>query len=386
MTAGPAAPSYGWRVGSLRGVPVFIGRSYPVIALVVVGLTAVRLPDPGTGRTGSLYGLAVGVASALLLLLSVLVHEGAHAVVAARLGHRVDRIVADVWGGHTVYDGGTSRPGSSAAIAVSGPLANLVVAGVAYVARGWVGDGTANLLVSYLLLGNLLLGVVNLLPGLPLDGGFVVDSLVWKVTGSRHVGLLVAGWLGRVLVVAAVLLLVGLPLLRGSTPSPFTVVYVALIGAFLWTGASAAVKAGTNGRAMERVPVGQVLRPVASAGADEPLARVLARLGTFPGAVVVHAPDGRPAGLLDRDAAHGVAAVDLEAGVTTAAVMLRQPPGWAVVVDPRADSATLVDAVVTAGGGPEDPVPGLVVVLDPAGRPLGSVSLTELDAAVRARR
>ncbi|GAA1901512.1 M50 family metallopeptidase [Lapillicoccus jejuensis] len=386
MTAGPTAPSYGWRVGSLRGVPVFIGRSYPLIALVVVGLTAFRVPDPRTGQTGGLYGVAVGVASALLLLVSVLVHEGAHAVVAARLGHRVDRIVADVWGGHTVYDGGVARPGSSAAIAVSGPVANLVVAGLAYAARGPVGDGTPGLLLSYLFLGNLLLGVVNLLPGLPLDGGFVVDSLVWKVTGSRHVGLLVAGWLGRLLVVAAVLLLVGLPLLRGASPAPFTVVYVALIGAFLWNGATAAVRAGGNGRAMERVPVGQVLRPVASAGVHEPLGQVLARLDGFPGAVVVHAPDGRPAGLLDREAAHAVHPADLTAGLTTAAVLLRQPPGWAVVVDPAADSAVLVDAVVSAGGGPDDPVPALVVVLDPSGRPVGSVSLSELDAAVRARR
>src|SRR6478609_5948798 len=134
MTAGPGTTaSYGWRLGAVGGIPVYLGRSWPVIALVVVVTFAPNVQSP-SGEYGGVFGYAVGIAYAVLLLLSVLAHEAGHAVVARRFGFRVDRVVADLWGGHTVYDSSTSRPGTSAAISVSGPIANLAVAGIGYAA------------------------------------------------------------------------------------------------------------------------------------------------------------------------------------------------------------------------------------------------------------
>ena len=114
------------------------------------------------------------LAYAVLLLLSVLAHEAGHALVARRFGFRVDRVVADLWGGHTVYDSSTSRPGTSAAISVSGPVANL--AARRHRVRGAPGglepDGVVGLLLFAVTLTNAFVGVFNLLPGLPLDGGY----------------------------------------------------------------------------------------------------------------------------------------------------------------------------------------------------------------------
>src|SRR4029453_2145060 len=120
MTAGPgrSAP-YGWRLGAIHGIPVYLGRSWPIIAIVVVLTFGPTVPTP-TGDTGGAYGDAVAVAYAVLLLISVLAHEAGHALMARRYGYRVDRVVADLWGGHTIYDSTASRPGTRAAISVSG--------------------------------------------------------------------------------------------------------------------------------------------------------------------------------------------------------------------------------------------------------------------------
>ena len=95
--------SPGLKIATLRGVPVYIGRSWPIIALVIVALFGPQVarlhPEWGAGA----YLLAA--AYAVLLLVSVLAHEAAHAVVGQACGYRVNRIVADLWG----WDDGLGR-------------------------------------------------------------------------------------------------------------------------------------------------------------------------------------------------------------------------------------------------------------------------------------
>src|ERR1035437_9591466 len=116
----------GWHLATIGGVPVYVGRSWPVIALIIVGTfgpsIASNRPDLGLGA----YAVAVGFA--VLLLISVFAHEASHAVVATRLGYRVNRVVADLWGGHTAYDATAARPGASALVAIAGPAANALLA------------------------------------------------------------------------------------------------------------------------------------------------------------------------------------------------------------------------------------------------------------------
>ncbi len=278
MTAGPGTTaSYGWRLGEVRGVPVYIGRSWPIIAIIVV-ITFAPKVSSSTGERGGVFGYAVALAYAVLLLVSVLAHEAGHALVARRFGYQVDRVVADLWGGHTVYDSSSSRPGTSAAISVSGPVANLLLAAVGFAAPGGLEpDGVVGLLLYAVTLTNAFVGVFNLLPGLPLDGGFLVHALVWKVTGDRNRALIVAGWLGRVVTVVVVLWVVGRPLLLGQPPSLFTIIWCGLIGAFLWMGATNAIRAGQSRRVIERVPLSRVLRPALVVGVTDPVASVLAR-------------------------------------------------------------------------------------------------------------
>ena len=95
-------PRSGLRLATIGGVPVYIGGSWPIIAVIIVVTFGPQIADgrPGLGAAAYLVALAY----ALLLLVSVLAHEAAHAVVATRSGYRVNRVVADLWGGHTAYE------------------------------------------------------------------------------------------------------------------------------------------------------------------------------------------------------------------------------------------------------------------------------------------
>lgn len=389
MSAGHPAPTpaYGWRIASVHGIPVYLGRSWPVVAAVIVLTFGPQVSHPTTREEGGTFGYAVAVAYALLLLLSVLTHEAAHAVVARRFGYRVDRVVADLWGGHTVYDSSSSRPGSSAAIAVAGPLANLGLAAVGYLLQGTFGVGVVGLLLGALMLTNFFVGLFNLLPGLPLDGGFIVDALVWKVTGDRNKGLVVAGWLGRALTVAVVLWLVGRPLLQGDQPSLFTIVWGGLIGAFLWAGATNAIRTGKSRQVIERVSLAQVLRPVVVVSTTDSAGQVLSRVpqaelvpGSPAPTVVAVEPGGQPVGFVDVATLQGVDP-SRRGEVPVAAVVARQPDGWVVVADPGSDVSGVISAIVArqqAGGGDSLRV---VLVVSTGGQPLGTVSVADLNAA-----
>jgi Zn-dependent protease len=220
----PAAdPQYGWLLGRVAGIPVYIGRSWPIIAVVVVMTFGPQLAGALPGGAG----YAVAAAYALLLLVSVLVHEAGHALAARSTGSEVSRIVANLWGGHTVFGSGQRRPGTAALIAIAGPAGNLLLAGVGWLLLQVDLPAVPALLAWALAFSNVFVAVFNLLPGLPLDGGFVVEAVVWKVTGDRWLAMVVAGWLGRVVTVLAVVYLLAEPLLSGGRPSLVTIVWVA---------------------------------------------------------------------------------------------------------------------------------------------------------------
>ena len=194
-------------------MPVYLDRTWLLLAAFIAwtGWQAGR--DLGTG-TALAYAawLVVG------MLIAVLGHEVAHAVAARLLGFRVHRILATLWGGHTAYDGTGTTPGRAALVAVGGPAANVALAALGALAMTllpWPYDEFA---WSFVILNGLLAGF-NLLPGLPLDGGQLVESLVWGVSGRRDLGLLVAGWCGRALAVGVVLWFAAVPLANGDRMS-----------------------------------------------------------------------------------------------------------------------------------------------------------------------
>ncbi len=236
--------------------------------------------------------------------------------------------------------------------------------------------GVPALLVGAVVWTNGFVALFNLLPGLPLDGGFLVDALVWRVTGNRDLGLIAAGWCGRVVTVLVLAWALLLPFLRGYPPSLFTVVWAGVIGAFLWSGATNAIRTGRARSALAGITIGSVWRrasslPVASSAADAWALRASGLGGT---AVIVVAADGTALGMVDDDALLGVPEEARPVTPVMAAVR-RQPAGWVVDAEPDDAVTPVVETMQTLQV-------GAVPVRPRSGRIEGIVLAGDLEAAL----
>jgi Zn-dependent protease len=362
--------SHGLRIGSIAGVPVYLGRTWPVIVLVVVATFGPSLSRARPELGWQAY--AVALVYALLLLFSVLFHEAAHAVVGRWRGYRVSRIVADLWGGHTAYDTADSTPGSSALVSVAGPVANGILALVGWWITPMLTGDIPHLLGLALLWTNGFVALFNLLPGLPLDGGFLVDSLVWKITGSREKGMIAAGWCGRAVTVGVLVWVVVLPLARGDQPSLFTIIWGGFIGAFLWAGATQAIRAGRSRQVLERITIGSVWRPAGNVRGVASAVEARSVAGRLPprALLVVTGPDGVPAGLVDPAALAAIPDRLLDQ-TPVLAVMRAQPDGWVVDATPHQPITAVVAAM-------QELRVGTIAVRTPSGRVDGVVLASDL--------
>lgn len=335
MAEPPEQPPRGIRLATIGSVPVYLGWSWLLLGVIIVVIVG-----PGTAaRFGPTTGYSIAAAYAVALLVSVLAHEAAHAVAARAFGHRVHRVVADLWGGHTAFDATHGTAWTAAAIAVVGPLTNGAIGVLAFGGALVSGSPVVVTLLSGVAFVNGALALFNLLPGLPLDGGQVVESLVWAATGDQSRARIIAGWSGRVLVVLIVGLIIGLPLLRGSSPQLATTLWTALIGAFLWSGASSAIAQGRSMGTIRGLDVASLIEPAAPIPAESPLSG-LASLRALP--VVVDA-GGRPLGLIDHDALRSVPP-EAVPQTPVSAVTTPAPEGWSTELRPGHEAMDLVVA------------------------------------------
>ncbi|MEI8406611.1 MULTISPECIES: site-2 protease family protein [unclassified Kribbella] len=191
------------RFGRIAGVEV--GANWSLILLIVLvanGLAAVVLPELTPGHAAAAYWTA-GVVCALLIAGSVLLHELAHSIVALRAGLPVQRITLWMLGGVSLLGGEPATPRAAFWIAASGPLTSLALgAGSGAGALLLDAAGTPQLIVmSAWWLGtmNVFLGLFNLLPGNPLDGGRILRAVLWWRSGNPDRAEITAAKAGRVL-------------------------------------------------------------------------------------------------------------------------------------------------------------------------------------------
>ena len=159
-------------------------------------------------------GYLLALAFALVIGVSVLLHELGHTAVSLLLGLRVKRIVVFLLGGVSELEGESPRPRDEFAIAAAGPIASPAVGrallGCQPAVRRQLGAEVLLLLAAW---SNLVIAVFNVLPGLPLDGGRLLQACVWTFSRSRLTGVRIAAQAGRVLGLLLVLavLLAGAP-------------------------------------------------------------------------------------------------------------------------------------------------------------------------------
>ncbi|WP_222424672.1 site-2 protease family protein [Arthrobacter sp. KBS0702] len=289
------------------GIPVVLAYSwFAIAAFTVIAYGPVLAHnDPRLGATAYLVAFAYSV----LLLISVLVHELAHALTARLYRWPTRKIVLNLWGGHTQFEDFTASPGRSVLVAMAGPAANLVLA-----AGGWLlisgGQltGVADTLANIFVWANLLIGVFNVLPGLPLDGGRLVESAVWKATGSHEKGTIAAGWAGRIIVIALAVWFVALPLLSGNRPDTSLMLITVLVGSFLWLGATASIQQARYRSRLHLVDAAALAEPALGLPETATVADVLRHSPAGVPAVVLYGADARPAAVVDETAAADVPA------------------------------------------------------------------------------
>jgi Zn-dependent protease len=294
-------------LGRIAGIPVYLAYSWFVIAAFTVIVYGPVLMDYMPYLNNWAYFVALCIA--LLLALSVLIHELAHALSAKAFKWPTEKIVLNLWGGHTQFENFTASPGRSVVVALAGPASNFLVAGVMWAVMSTdLLSGVSATLGDILMRANLLIGIFNILPGMPLDGGRLVESAVWKATGSQDKGTIAAGWSGRIIVVVLVILFIGVPLISGAWPDLTFIVITVLVCGFLWMGASSSIHHAKLRSRLYLVSAAGLAEPALGVPNSATVADVLDISPTGSPAVVICGPDGKPQGVVDFSATLAVPA------------------------------------------------------------------------------
>src|SRR5690348_243241 len=251
-------PTNAVRIGRIAGIEIRVHPSWLIVfVLVTWSLATAYFPEQDPAfTTAENWGLAA--ISALLLFGAVLLHELSHSVVAKQRGLGVDSITLFVFGGVSSLAGEPRRPGTQFLVAAAGPIMSLAVAAVAFalsVGLAGVSLGAA-VMFRYLATVNVLLAVFNLIPGFPLDGGRVLQSLIWKATSDRVRATRIAGGVGQ----GVAYLFIFWGLWQMFTGNFVGGLWIAFIGWFLLSAASGTVRQLALEEQLGGLTVGEIMR------------------------------------------------------------------------------------------------------------------------------
>jgi Zn-dependent protease/CBS domain-containing protein len=285
------------RLGRFRGVPVLIAPSWAVIGLLLTLIYGPLVDQTVDGISApSAYLAAFGFS--LVFGMCVLAHELGHTTISLALGHPVRRVVLFLLGGVSEIEGEPERARDELLIAIAGPAVSAAIAAGAWLGFRATPDGSlAHVLLALLFWSNLVVAVFNLLPGLPLDGGRLVRAAAWALGAKPQTATKVAAWCGRV--VAVLVGLSGFAVRDGGLGASATVLS-AVMGVYLWAGATQALRFADLFSRLHDVTVTGLLRKGVMLPADVSVAEALRRAweGQARGVVLVDAAD-RPSAIVE---------------------------------------------------------------------------------------
>lgn len=377
------------KLATLFGIRIGVSPSWFVILFLLLYVFTQRFQETlGLGTTGA---FAVAATAALLFFGSILLHELGHALAALREGIEVAGIDLFIFGGVMKMSREGTSAGAMFRIAVAGPLVTLAIvlaagaAGAAVIGLPAITDAaqldaalgtTAVEQLLALLVGlNVVLLLFNLIPALPLDGGQILRSAVWAVSGDRAKGTRVAAVLGQGF--AYLLMAYGAwRFVRGDT---FGGVWAVALGFLIGQGARAAVAQSAFAERLAGITVADIMDPdpvTIPAGLDAARAydEFFLRYGGWAWFAVVE-EDGRFVGLAHR------------AAVQHAALEERPPPTVGeVATASAADVHVRLDAPLESLLASE-PLrrTGALMALDQEGRLRGVVTFEQVTRALRVR-
>ncbi|MFF0267778.1 M50 family metallopeptidase [Kribbella sp. NPDC004536] len=371
--AGPPPPGT-WVLGRVRGIRLTMRFTWlPVAMLLALGFATVigqQFPELGGWRYAAAFAFVVA------FTVSILIHELAHALMALRFGIGVSEINLGFFAAGTHIEGERKSPLEEFAVSVVGPIASLVVGGLAYLAARPIGEGVGYVALLELGIANLIVGVTNLLPGLPLDGGWVLRAVVWKLTGNMHTGTVVAAWAGRVLAILVLALPVLAEQIWNWQASILDFVIALLVGFFLWSGSTASLMQARLRRKLPALQVRTLARRAIAVHSGTPISEAVRMAGQAQaGAVVVIDGDGKPHALVSESAVSAVAP-NQRPWTTVSEVSTRIGAGHIIGVN---DTGEEILATLREHPASE------YLVLDPAGGVYGVLATADVERAFRGR-
>jgi len=248
-----------FRIGKIAGIDIDIHVSWIIIlVLLTVSLATGWFPQLYPGWSTATYWL-IAFLSSLLLFVSVLLHELAHSLVARRRGLPVKSITLFIFGGVSNIEREPQSPGVEFQIAFVGPLTSLVIGAICFLLQVPLRGSNSPLegILFYLAVTNILLGVFNLIPGFPLDGGRVLRSIVWRLTGNLRQATRVATLTGQIIAYLFILLGIWIFFVGDILDG----IWLGFIGWFLLSAAQSANAQGMLTSVLRGVTVGEVMNP-----------------------------------------------------------------------------------------------------------------------------
>ena len=372
----------GFTIARILGIPIRVNPSWFASLLLVVSILSLEvLPSTFPGKDAALYW-SLALAGGIVYFASIVLHELGHSVVARRYGIPVTGITLFIFGGVAQIAREASRPWVELLMAIAGPLVSLGLGCLFLAVRFFImtADTPVSLLIEWLGLMNLVLAVFNLLPGFPMDGGRLLRSTIWGISGNYRLATRVAGWLSRglsILIMGAGLAeALQLPNLPVQT-DPIGGIWLILVGVFLNSAAGQAQRQARLLDVMRGYRADQLLiSDVPTVSADSSVRSVVYEVPLQQDhlAYFVYS-DGRLVGLLPRSALARVPAARW-GDVTVADVMIAADKIRPAT--PEEDGASLMQRMDADG------LPALPVVRD--GAVIGLVTRAALTDLVRRDR
>ncbi|MFT4147831.1 MAG: site-2 protease family protein [Micrococcaceae bacterium] len=231
----------GLYIGTFKGSKIYLAYSWFFIALVIIASFTPTVQEVIPHYSVFQAGL-VAVCYVVFLALSILIHELFHALSAQRYGWNVNKIVLNVFGGITHFNMTTGAKNSQQAfVALMGPFANLIIAALAYFTVPLSPNITIALLLQSLFYVNLFVGLFNLLPAFPLDGGKALQAIINNYSTEKNLGLKVTAWIGRILCIVLAIWFIVLPLVQGQSLGLTSALISFLLISYLWQSSTQAL-------------------------------------------------------------------------------------------------------------------------------------------------
>ncbi|GAA3161674.1 site-2 protease family protein [Nonomuraea roseoviolacea] len=294
----------GLRMGKPFGIPVYVSWTWFIVAAFITWMYGKNVHN-ALPELDAPAAYAVAFVFAVLLYVSVLLHELAHSVLAKAYGLPVRRITLYLLGGVSEIEKEPPTPGKEFMVAAAGPALSLALGGAGLLADMYLvtGGGIPQELIWQLWVSNLVVGVFNLLPGLPLDGGRMLRAGVWKLTRRPGTGTVAAAWGGRILAVLLVVAALAMAATSRQGMDYTGMIWPVVLASFIWMGASQSLRVARIRARIPQVNARSLARRAIPVAGDLPLAEALRQAGERrAGALVVVDHDGRPVAIVNEAA------------------------------------------------------------------------------------